>query len=86
MHLPFGIDRQVGYGKPLGLKVLASIEDRMVLNLRGDDVPTLPLLGKGDPLNGEVVGFSPARGKDDFARRGTEYLGHFISGLIDCLA
>jgi hypothetical protein len=60
---PVAIDGQIGRLESVLLEVLARAQDRVVLDLRGDDVAAAPRMR--DALDRHVVGLGAAGGKDD---------------------
>ena len=67
----------------LALQPLAGIEDRVMLNLRCNDMTPL---GKGlcRPHNGPVIGLGPAGCEIDFPRLCTQNPGQLFPGFIQC--
>ena len=66
VHTAQGIHRQVGDRKALGLfQVLQGVQDGVMLNGGGDDVPALAAPELGHGLEGPVVALRPAGGEED---------------------
>ena len=82
---PVALRRQVGHLEAFTLQLTAGIQNRFMLGFAGDDVLAFFLIKVGCTLDRQVVGFSRTRGKDDFARVGTDQLGNLIAGDINRL-
>ena len=79
------IHRQVGYLKAMLLQPFAGMQDRMMLDLRSNDVLSLALVRLCGGLQGPVVGLAAAGGKIDFLGLGTQGIGNGLSRLGDGL-
>ena len=62
------VDREIGDGEAFLLQVLAGMEDRMVLDLRSDDMVALLPVRKGHSLDRPVVGLASPGGEIDLIR------------------
>ncbi len=63
-----GADPDIRNFDPLFLKLLASVQDRGVLNRARDDMVARTVRGADRPQNGQVVRFGATARKDDFGR------------------
>ncbi|MOA03131.1 hypothetical protein D3C78_1226180 [compost metagenome] len=79
----FGIRQQVGDFNAGILQLPCSVEDRFVLDLAGNDVPTGLSPGLGHALEGEIVRFGGAGGPDDLLRLRPHQIGNLLAGLLD---
>src|SRR5207237_6754649 len=75
--------RQPCYFIPLLLEVLARVENRVMLDLRGDDVAALRLLRLGDAANGKVIRLRSAADENDFGGLRIDQFRDMLASIID---
>src|SRR5207253_4585027 len=68
------------------LQLPGRIENRLVFDLTGDDMPTRNTASLGDALESEVVRFSGAGGPDDLRRLCADQLGHLSASVLNRLS
>ncbi len=73
---------QVGHFETFALQLATGVEDRLVLDLRGDDVLALARVEVRDALDRQVVGLGGAGGPDDLAGIGVDQFGHLATGVF----
>ena len=82
-HLPGGIHRQVGDREPLvPLQILKTLQHRVVLDGRGDQVVALGAQMPGGAEDREVVALGAAAGENHLARLGPEHGGDPVPGVV----
>src|SRR5574343_1122895 len=74
---------QVGHVKALTLQFAHGVEHGLVLGLDGDQVLAAGFVKLRRALEGQVVRLGGAAGPDDFARIGTDQVGHILAGFLD---
>ncbi len=74
---------EVGDFETFTLELASGIQDRLVLDLGGDDVLALGLIEVRNAFQGEVVGLGGTAGPDDLARVGVDQLGHLATAVLD---
>ncbi len=72
----------VGHFEPFTLELASGIQNRLVLDLRGDDVLALGRVEVGDTLDRQVVRLGGTRGPDDLTRVGIDQLGHLATRIF----
>ena len=82
---PLGIHGKVGHLETSCLQIFAGIEDRVMLNGRGNDVIFSGHFSKGNPHQGHVIRFGTAAGKDDFSGIGANQGGYLPPRCFDGL-
>ncbi len=84
----FGTDQPIGTGLEPGhleafaLQLATGIDDRLVFDLRGNDVPTTLGHGPGRALDRQVVGLSGTGGPDNLPGVGADQIGDLTPGQL----
>ena len=82
---PVLVDREVRDGESFLFQVLAGMEDRMVLDLRGDDMVAFLPVRQGNALDRPVVGLAPPGGEVDLVGLCAQRLCYLCPGSINRL-
>src|SRR5207302_10429428 len=69
---PSAIGRQISDVESLFLETLAGIEHGLVLDARGDDMPSAVRVRAREPENRQIVGFGRPGGEHDLVRLGAD--------------
>jgi hypothetical protein len=79
------IDSDIDYLRPKLFKKLAGVKDSRMLDLGCDDMIPSFLESKEDALNGMIVGFTAAAGKDNLLREAVEEFRHLLARMLNGL-
>ena len=80
---PIGVGQQISDIDPGILQLPGRIENRLVFDLAGDDMPARLLTSLGYPLEGQVIGFSGTGGPDDLGRLRPHQTGDLLARQLD---
>ena len=80
----FTVHGQTGDGEAfVFFQIIEAMQNRMVLDGRGDEVFALGFEQTGDSENGQVIGLGAAAGEDDFAGLGTQKFSGAVPGIVE---